>query len=265
MYQKTDKSTMHGESTPHGLKTPHRYPAPQGKTLTDILMNLVRQLYPTGRAWYMKRNGIFYRFHKAINRSFIRLFEDSQLTIDSCFPDNPNFSEDDASLWEYRLGLITNTAVPFADRKAAIYRKMAYPGNVIPRQHLEFIQYQLQQSGFNVFVYENRFFEGGVWVRKTPAEIVAVSLTNTQYGPPSQYGAGLQYGSSGFDVIANLLDPNETYSIGGNSNLYATFFIGGPNLGDMAIIPASREAEFREQVLKLKPAELIAFTFINFT
>jgi len=32
----------------------------------------------------------------------------------------------------------------------------------------------------------------------------------------------------------------------------------------MATIAANRQEEFRELVLKLKPAHLVAFTFINF-
>lgn len=255
-YIVTNKSTQHGLKTPHGMRTPHRMPtSPEGSFL-DIFSDLARQLYPTGRAWYMKRGGIFHSLHSAINRSFVRFVEDSQLTLDSQFPDNDNFSENDCSLWEYRLGLISNTSLSLEVRKQAILRKMAYPGNVKARQHPLYIQNQLQLAGFNVWVHENTV------PYQTPDDIVSLGVEATQHGPLTQHGVGTQHGSVGFEVIANLSTPNESYSIGGN--LWATFFIGGETLGEMASVPSTRLQEFKELVLKLKPAEKVAFIFVNF-
>ena len=121
-YEVTDQSTQHGLSTPHGYNTPHRYPT-AGIAIIDVFADLARQLYPTGRAWYMNKNGTFDNLHKAINRSFVRVVQDSYLTLDSVFPDNNNFSENDATLWEYRLGLITNTSLDLETRKQIILRK----------------------------------------------------------------------------------------------------------------------------------------------
>lgn len=263
-YTVTDKSTMHGLKTPHGMRTPHRYPMPKGESLTDVFEDLTSQLYPTGRVWYMKKFGVFNLFHKAINRSFIRVIEDCDSTLDSFFPDNSNFTEEDAALWEYRLGLVTNTSLPLADRMDAIRRKFTYPGNVIARQHPLFIQSQLQAAGFNVFIHENKFFEGGEWVYKTPAEIAGLSVTATQHGNGTQHGGGTQHGSASFVVVANSADPIENYAVGGYDNLWATFFIGGENLGDMASVPESRLYEFKELILKLKPAHTVAYLFVNF-
>jgi hypothetical protein len=83
------------------------------------------------------------------------------------------------------------------------------------------------------------------------------------YGGDSQYGIGMQYGSSESDVIANLATPNEPYNVG--ENLWATFFIGGQVLGQPAQVPITRQQEFRELVLTLKPAHLVAYTFISYT
>lgn len=255
-YIVTNKSTQHGLKTPYGYKTPHRMPtSPEGSAI-DIFADLARQLYPTGRAWYMKKGGIFHSLHTAINRSFVRLVQDAQLTLDSCFPDNDNFNENDCALWEYRLGLITNNSLSLAVRKQAILRKMAYPGNVRARQHRLYIESQLQLAGFNVWVHKN------LPPYQTPDDIVSLGLAATQHGGSTQHGIGTQHGSVGFQVIANSSSPNESYSVG--SNLWATFFIGGENLGDMANVPASRLQEFKELVLKLKPAEKVAFIFVNF-
>jgi hypothetical protein len=263
-YIKSNKSTQNGLGTPHGLGVPHRMPTIEGENLTDILADLTRKLYPTGRAWWMQNNTNFDKLHKAINVNFIRVIEDSNLTIDSTIPDNDNFAEEDVILWEYRLGLITNPLVSLALRIEAIKRKMSYPSNIKSRQHPLFIESQLRLAGFDVYIYENKFFEGGEWVYKTPDQIAALSLFATEHGVPTQHGGGTQHGFTNFDVIANEVDVLESFSVGG-SNLWATFFIGGENLGDVANIPTNRLREFKELVLKLKPAHTVAFTFINYT
>jgi len=262
MYEVTENSTQHGVKTPHGYKTPHRYPA-TGINYTQLFEDLNWKLYPTGRAWYMKKGGVFDRIHKAIDRSFIRLLEDGRYTLDSVFPDNENFDINDCRLWEYRLGLITNETLSVSVRREAIRRKIAYPNNVKARQHPLFIQSQLQSAGFNVWIHENKFFEGGEWVYKTPAQITSTSITVTQHGGDTQHGGGTQHGFTGFDVIANQARPNESFSVNDES-LWATFFIGGEILGDAAIVPESRQIEFRELVLKLKPAHTVVFTFIAY-
>lgn len=264
MYQVTNESTQHGENTPFGYSTPHRFPTGTGENLTDIFSGLARQLYPTGRAWWMQNNGVFDNLHKAINLSLVRFINDSDLALNSIFPDSNSFDENDAKLWEYRLGLVTNTLLSLEVRKQAILRKMAYPNNIKARQNPLFIENQLRLAGFDVYVHENKFFEGGEWVYKTPGDIISLSLTNSQHGGDYQHGGGFQHGSSNFDVIANESVRNESYSVGSN-NLWATFFIGGGNLGDIASIPETRSIEFKELVLKLKPAHTVAFTFISYT
>jgi len=263
-YQITDKSTQHNFKTPHGFNTPHRWPQDSAISLTNILIELVRDLYPTGRAFRIQENSVFESFHKALDVSMIRLIDASKLTIDKSFPDNKNFTEGDATLWEYRLGLFINPAVDLESRKLAIKRKMAYPSNIKARQHPLFIQGQLQLAGFDVWVHENGFMEAGEIVYKTPNQIAASSPDNVQHGSPTQHGLGTQHGSVGYDVIANDIDQDESYSVGGEQNLWATFFIGGEQLGSLANIPEERKREFRELVLKLKPAHTVVFPFINY-
>lgn len=250
--------TVHKLTTVHSLLTPHKLPN-ESATQLDILRDLSVQLYPTGRAWYRPENGAFQNFHDAVNISFVRLLEDMQSFIDSTFPDNPNFTVDDAALWEFRLGLITNTSISLEDRKQALIRKLGHPNNIKARQHPFFIQEQLQLAGFDVYVHENTI------PYQTPEDINSVSPDENQHGGDSQHGDGFSHGGNNFDVIANSIEPSEQYSVGGNANLWATFFIGGQVLGDMATVPASRLREFKELVIKLKPAHTVAFTFINYT
>lgn len=251
------KDTVFGYRTKHSCKTPHKYPT-SGDTNLDILRDLTIKLYPTGRAWSMPENGNLRNMHDAINLSFARLIDSCRLSLDSFFPDNENFSSDDATLWEYRLGLITNHDLDLELRKSAIKRKMGYPGNTKTRQSLSWIENQLRLAGFDVYLHANSK------PYKTPNEVASISVTTTQHGGVTQHGNSTQHGGISFDVIANSFGANENYSIGGDDNLWSTFFIGGLNFGDTASVPESRLKEFKELVLKLKPAHLVAFTLINY-
>jgi len=257
-YEVTEKSTVHGLKTPHGFKTPHRFPTGNKATLSSIMSDLASQLYPTGRAFYMLKDSIMNKIHLAFNMSFIRLLNDANSTIDSTFPDNENFNIDDCALWEYRFGMVTDLSLSVADRRKAIFRRMGRGRNVPARQHKNYIEYQLQLAGFDVYVHENtRPFQ-------RPQDIISMAVATVDHGGTTQHGIGLQHGGGSSQVIANSYKTNESYSVD-DSKLWATFFIGGKILGDMANIPPKREEEFRELVLKLKPAHLVAFTFINFT
>ena len=226
------------------------------------MANLATQLYPTGRAWYMLKNSVMDKFHSAINVSFVRLVDDSIQTLNSCFPDNENFSEDDCNLWEYRFGMRTNSALSLTVRRNAILQRMARGRNVPARQHIKYLEYQLQLAGFNVWLHENGFVESGVRVFKRPQDIIALMPENVQHGSFTQHGIGIQHGGVNAEIIANSYRDNELYSVA-DEYLWATFFSGGETLGEVAEIPENRIEEFRELVLKLKPAHLVAFTFIN--
>lgn len=251
------EKTVHSQNTPHGYITSHKYPS-NDTTVIDTLNDLSVQLYPTGRAWYRPEKGIWEGFHEAINISFARLINDSKNLINQNIPDNDNFNEDDATLWEYRLGLISNTSLDLETRKQAIKRKLGHPNNVKARQHPLFIQNQLQLAGFDVYVHENTV------PYKTPESVASTVLGEVQHEDNTQHGDSSQHGGESFTVIANSIEEIESYSIGGDGNLWATFFIGGPSLGDVATVPLARLKEFKELVIKLKPAHTVAFTFINY-
>lgn len=256
MYNVTEKSTAHGLKTPHGLGTPHRMPSSLQGSLTDVMASLAIDLYPTGRAFTMPKDGIADKTHGALNRSFIRLINAGLGIFDSNIPDSENFDTDDCLLWEYRLGLRTNESLTIDQRRDAILRKLSRGRNVKARQSLTYIQYQLRLAGFDVYVHENTI------PYRSPEDIVAGYSNRAQHGDDNQHGTGLQHGATSVQLIANLSTPKEAFSVG---NLWATFFIGGAVLGNSANVSPKREEEFRELVLKLKPAHLVAYTFINFT
>lgn len=270
---KLPENTQHGFDTAFGYCTPHKYPSDK-EEISNLLINLTKNLYPTGRVWQMPELGNFELFHIALNTSLIRLIEDADCFIKSTIPElneeitaktiqevnapTCTFSVKDAELWEWRLGLISNSNVSLETRKKAILRKLAFPSNIKARQHHLYIENQLQLAGFDVYVHENTI------PYKTPADILSLSLDNVQHGEPTQHSDSTQHGSGSFKIIANSLNPNEVYGIGGDNNLYATFFISGQDITTQATISTDREKEFRELVLKLKPASTVAFLLINF-
>lgn len=250
-----DDRTQHGDKTKYGFKTPHKYPSAADDDFQQ-LSNLVDELYPTGRAWYAPKGGAFDELHNAINLSFLRYIEKYRNLINKSIPDNDDFNADDAEFLEYKYGINTNENVDLELRKAALRRKIGHPNNIKPRQDAIFLEKQLQLSGFNVYVHENQT------PYQTPSDVANQLLDATQHGGGEQHGSSTFHGGNSFEVIANKINVDESYGVGGN--LWASFFIGGQNLGESANVPENRQREFRELVLKLKPAHLAAYIFINF-
>ena len=139
----------------------------------DKIKKLGKTLYPTGRAFKIPFGGVFDKLNSALSESEQRAFDDAVSILDSALPDNNNFTTGDATDWERRLGLITNPSVPLSDRKLAIIRKMRHPGNIPARQNFLYLQGQLQDAGFDVFVFENIFPttpDGIIWTARAEAE-----------------------------------------------------------------------------------------------
>lgn len=235
----------------------------------DQIEKLTKQLYPTGRAFKVPANSILERLHRALAQSEQRAYDDALSIKDSSLPDNDNFTTGDASDWEFRLGMITNELVLLADRKAAIQRKMAHPGDIPARQHYLYLQGQLQAADFNVFVFENRFpVYPDTFETRSPEEILGLVAHLAQYSTSLQYGqsqyGGQQTGSNWEDVIANNIDEDKDAFFNVGTNLRSTFFIGADPVGDFADVDINRKEEFRQLVLNVKPVQSIAFLFINY-
>jgi hypothetical protein len=227
-------------------------------------IKLTKQLYPSGRAFKMADNSYFRKLHEGLSKSEKTAYESAFSILDSAIPDNDNFTADDATAWERRLGLITNTAVSLANRKAAIIRKMNHPGNIPARSNYRFLEGQLQAAGFDVYVHENRFPDGmGGYTTQNPIDLSGgVGAVSPQYGD-FQYG-DQQYGAYYGNIIVNYIeeDVDSLFNIG--ENLRSTFFIGGAVLGDFANVDLSRKKEFRQLILKIKPVQNVGFLFINY-
>lgn len=222
--------------------------------IVDKIKKLTSQLFPTGRAFKIPLSGEFEKLRDGLAASEARYYADAMSILDSMIPDNDNFSLIDAAQWERRLGLITNTSVPLADRKLAIERKMSYPGTIRARQHYLSIQRELQAAGFDVYVHENLD-------RSDPDSVV--TEVGSQHGD-FQHGDSQHGGVNSGDRVVNSImsADDEDFNIGaGFSNV---FFIGAPYVGMYADVDAERETEFRQLILKLKPQNQIAYLLINY-
>lgn len=230
----------------------------------DLLLNLTKRFYPKGRAFSIPNNSLLEKTHQGLIESENQVLTDAISVIDSIIPDNDNFTIEDATDWERRLGLITNQSVSLADRKLAINRKMNHPGTIKARQHYLFLERELRNAGFDVYVHENRFFELGSWITKTPSEVSSVPIPMAAVHRTGFRHGEFQHGAVLSQKIANSLDSNvdNVFDIG--DNLRSTFFIGGQTIGDYADIEEARELEFRQLVLKVKPTQTVGFIFVNY-
>lgn len=231
----------------------------------DKIKKLTKQLLPTGRAFKMPIDGVFEKLRNGLAVSEEKAFDDAKSILNSALPDNDDFSESDATSWERRLGLITNTSVSLEDRKAAIRRKMNHPGLVKARQNFNYVQGQLRAAGFDVYVYENRFPDGGGgYETKDPLVVTGgIGGVENQLGD-NQLGDAQLGPSFGNYYVANSITQEGDLDFEIGSNLIFTFFIGGNPIGTFANVDSDREIEFRQLILKLKPAHTVAFLFINY-
>jgi uncharacterized protein YmfQ (DUF2313 family) len=252
-------------------------------TTADKVKRLTQRLLPTGRAWKMPPNGTFDRLVDALKVSEAQAVADAIGLLDAILPDNDNFTADDATQWERRLGMIVNTSTPLADRKAAIRRKMNHPGTIPARQHYLYIEGQLQAAGFNVWVHENipetdpvsyaasalgdiNTYGSGSYGELEyggASDIIANTiLSPVEYGS-FQYGQA-QYGWAFNNKVANNIDPALDLYFDTGINYRSSFFVGGQSYGTFADVAASRESEFRQLILQLKPSNTVAFIYINY-
>lgn len=226
----------------------------------DQIVKLTKQLYPTGRAWWMRFQNTFYNLHEGLALSESRALEHNTGLLDSILPDNDNFTEEDAFNWESALGLYIQTGLSLSDRKAAILRRMQHPGEIKARQHYLYLEGQLQAAGFSVYVHENRFDTGG-------GVYEILNIVPAIYGG-FNYGGNV-YGNVGvadFTKIANYVSETKdsTFDYGDDTNLRATFFIGGSTFGTRANVDELRKDEFRHLILTIKPAQTAGFLLIDY-
>ena len=232
----------------------------------DIFRKLTKQLMPSGRAFRMLPGGNLDKFSDGINDSENELIANVKSIYDSIFPDNLNFTVDDATNWERTLGVISNSATDLEDRKSALIRKLNPPGSIKPRQSYRYLQKSLRAAGFDVYVYPNRFYDD-VLLKYVTKPLSEFAISSSEY--EVQHGQIVhgqsQHGQTNHYKIVNSIysSVDSTFDVG--DELFHTFFICGVTEGVNAVISASREVEFRELVLRIKPVQSVCYPLVSFT
>lgn len=228
----------------------------------EDILSLAQDLFPKGRAFLSLPGTTRQALSAGLSKSEDRAYRDAFSVLDSVLPDGPDFTEDDAAIWERRLGLQEVPGQTLTDRKQRISDKLNYPGTSAPRQHYLRIQQELQDAGFNVFVYENNF--GGI--TKTPQQVLGAGPTGSYFSDGTFMGSAtrLSTGTIYNNIIANHIDDaiDSQFIIG--PNYRSTFFISSDAIDVFADVPASRKTEFRQLILKLKPVQMVGFLFVNY-
>lgn len=221
----------------------------------DNIIRLTKQLYPTGRAFKMPVDGFLESLHFGLGISEEKAYLDAVSILNSILPDNDNFTTDDATDWERRLGLITNTSTSLANRKLAILRKLQAPGINPAKGHYLNLQRELQLAGFDVYVHENI-------PAQSPLSFSGIdNRVYVQHGQ-KQHGS-LSHGLTYTNKIANYIDEDKDKNFNLGGSFKSSFFIADL-YGGMANVPLSRKDEFRQLILKLKQVQSIGFLYINY-
>ncbi len=223
----------------------------------DKLMKLTRQFYPTGRAFNMPRSGYFESLHQGLALSEERAYIDINSILSNILPDNSGFTIEDVRDWERRLGMIVNESVSLEDRKIAIKAKMNFPGEVKARQAGTWIERQLQAAGFDVYVYENLAGISPLAFSSDPSVLEYLQHGDFQHGDQ-------MHGKVYTNKVVNKIDPLKDKFFNEGGSYRASFFIGGPTAGSFANVDINRLSEFRQLILRTKPAQDVAFLFVNF-
>lgn len=227
------------------------------------ILRQTRKLYPTGRAWNAPVGGVWSKLHRALGVVESQAVSDGVATFDALLPDNSNFTADDATDWERRLGIVVNQTKTLEERKEGIVRKLRYPGAIPARQNYRYMQRELRAAGFDVYVYENIFDDGSGGIEtRSPGDVVgSTGSTQNQLGM-AQLGQ-TQLGTDYYKKVAWSIDDRDKYFDTGDL-LRRTFFIAGSTVGTFADVDASREEEFRDLICRVKPNQTVAWLIINY-
>lgn len=230
----------------------------------DKIQSLTKGLYPTGRAFRFPFGGHLDTLHNALAESEKRAYQDATSVLNIVLPDNDNFTAEDATDWERRLGLVSNSNVALSDRKLAILRKINHPGTIPARQNYRYLEKQLQDAGFDVYVFENRFdLYPDSYQTQDPLTLSGGSGSFSAQHGDFQHG-DFQHGGGYSNIIANHIDEARDLSFNVGDNLRSTFFVGGTPVGTFANVDADRKKEFRQLILKIKPVQSVGYLFINY-
>lgn len=244
-----------------------------------IFENLIKKLLPTGRAWRQIAGvKVITEVLGGIADEFEKVRAEAIKLRDSIFPElmDVQFISD----WEQRFKLPPIANGTEQERRDRLATQWQNRGG----QTREYLEIRLQESGFDVFVYNGIYtadasiigdeilgdfvLEGDTF----PGETLAVdpcAQFATNVGTLGDYvlGDGNQLGINRPRIIQNYIDDAKDNTdfcpLPAERFKFVNYIAGPGGIGDIADIPASRYDEFREVVLRYKRGTSWALAFIN--
>lgn len=247
-----------------------------------IFEKLIERLLPTGRAWIQKSFKIMTAIFGGISDELDKLKAEMELVRDSIFPDlmDADFIPD----WEERFKLPFSSQLTEQERRERLTIQWQ-SGTGQTREHIE---NKLRESSFDVYVTDGVSIAefdsilGDDVLADFALEGDIVAGDQVIADPCSQFstvgsilgdfvlGDGFPLDKNRPRIIVNHIDDaleNEDFCplSDEDQNKYVFYIQGapGPALGEIATIQAERYDEFREIVLKYKPANTWALAFIQ--
>ncbi len=232
------------------------------------MINTFKHLLPTGRAWTLTVEKTLRKFFDALAPET----EKPREFADDIFLDIFPATTRNLSAWENQFGLFNNK-LSEAQRRTRLEVAWRDVGGQSPA----YIQAQLQANGFNVFIHEWWVpgTEPAVGVHGTPTVRNPLSVLNPRYllvvlgvdcgeelaacGEELAACGEELAGSVGYPLVNKFVYDSDIigYTVPSDPTKWPFFmYVGGPNFGDIAEVPAIRRFEFEALLLKIRPAHL---------
>lgn len=213
---------------------------------TSLFDKLNNQLFPTGRAWWKLKGSVFSNLMEGLALSESRVQNDIIKLQNDFFADSTLMSFESVDRWNYVLGL--KGVGTQNEQLSAIYQRQAFPNNTLARQSNVYIQQQLQLAGFDVYVYSQYYNPQASLYDNCTYDSVVYDKGNDSYTL----------------LVDNVDESLDQSFVLVDDGLRATAFVGGETLGSYATVPIARKNEFRELMLRLKPAQVVMILYINY-
>jgi hypothetical protein len=209
-------------------------------------MRITRQLLPTGRAWWLAANSYISNIFEALSVSDSRIENDIINIKYSILADSNFMSLEAVERWESIFAIKSSTVIE--DRILAINQRQSYPGNVLARQSMPYIQSQLQLAGFNVYLSKG------------------FDVSTAEYYDDCYYDDVIYDSTSDvFEIIANDVVVNrDAHFCLSSLDDYAIYTISASDIISNAQIQVERKNEFRELILRLKPAQVVCVLKVTY-
>ncbi|MBP7735961.1 MAG: DUF2313 domain-containing protein [Spirochaetes bacterium] len=215
----------------------------------------LRKLFPSGRAYRLINGSSHNKLIRALSKEPERIIEFYDDILSAGIPDG-NLQSEVLPDWERFLGLVRISGLSDADRNNRIKGQYAAYGGQGP----DYIQNVLQAAGFPVYVKENiPIYEPSA--HKYVSRLGWITLGQTRLGA---YTTRIDPRSKTGILIAGNIGGDYDLPALPERFIYIFFLCGAAGIDHFVDLPASREYDFYNLVLQIKPAHTWVLAQVNF-